>query len=152
MEEQEQNSAQTQESPPKNKQSGALAIADIAKDTIGGVVSFQKISKLSSFLLLGTALFFDFLQAIVQPIQILGQVLAMGVDIFAFLTFIVWFLIIGVSFISPGRLVSIVGTFLVELVPVLDALPVWTFYILIMILLENSGIGVKGAIKLISKL
>ncbi|MFZ3020025.1 MAG: hypothetical protein WA051_00700 [Minisyncoccia bacterium] len=138
--------------PTSNPIKVASALVDASSEILGGILSFQKISKTTSVFLVSTALFFDFLQLILQPIAFLGQALAMGVDIFAFLTFGLWFLLIGVSFVRPSRLIGIVGTFLIELIPILDALPAWTFYIFIMIILENSGVGAKASTKLIPKL
>lgn len=73
-----------------------------------------------------TALFFDALQAILI-FFIIGAIANSFIAVFAGLTFYVWFKTHNVSFSSPKRLAAIGGGWLIELIPVLNIIPTWTF-------------------------
>lgn len=70
-------------------------------------------------------------------IPVVGNVFAIvattALSIFAWLTFYTWFKIKGVNFSSPKRALAFNGGFLIELIPVLNALPAWTAAVLIII-------------------
>lgn len=73
-------------------------------------------------LMVSVALFYDALQ------WLLGWIF-MGwlVSIFAWLTFYVWFKTRGMSFMTPKRLATFGGSFIIELIPIVgDVLPTWT--------------------------
>lgn len=72
-----------------------------------------------------TALFFDTVQAILTIFGI-GLVASPFISVFAGLTFFVWFMMHGISLMSPKRLTAMGGGFLAELIPAVDALPAWT--------------------------
>lgn len=85
-------------------------------------------------LMISTALFFDALQASVQLVWILGQILAGLVAIYAFLTFWLWFRLYGIKFSTPKRSAVMGGGFIIELIPILNVLPAWTLAVTIIIL------------------
>lgn len=76
-------------------------------------------------LMLVTAGIIDAVQAFLLLFAI-GAVLNTFISIFMVFVFFLWFMMHGVSFVSPKRLMGMGGGFLVELIPVLDALPAWT--------------------------
>ncbi|MFZ2522013.1 MAG: hypothetical protein WAX44_01915 [Minisyncoccia bacterium] len=80
----------------------------------------------TAILMIGTALFFDALQALIGWIPIAGNFLADLLSIGIFLTFLVWFWFNGIKMITPKRLGSMVAGGLVEMVPYLNLLPAWT--------------------------
>lgn len=75
-------------------------------------------------LMIGTAVFYDALQALLTLI-FMGWL----VGIFAGLTFYVWFKSYGISFMKPKRFVTFSGSFLIEIIPFLSILPAWTLAI-----------------------
>jgi hypothetical protein len=72
------------------------------------------------------AVFFDILQWAL--VFILMGWLA---GLFAFLTFYVWFKSYGISFMKPKKALALFGGGLIEVIPVLSALPAWTVAVLI---------------------
>lgn len=80
-------------------------------------------------LMVGTAVFFDVLQWLLA--FILMDWLA---GFFAFLTFYVWFKIYGMNFMTPKRVATMGTALIIEVIPVLAALPAWTGAVAILIL------------------
>lgn len=87
----------------------------------------------SIFLLIGTALFFDALQAICTLTVVLLPV-SYIVTFFAFMTFWFWFRTKGIKFNTKVRSMSFGGASILELIPFLSALPGWTLAVSIIIL------------------
>lgn len=77
-------------------------------------------------LMILTALFFDGLQIALEFVFGLGLVVDSFVSIFAIFTFTVWFKMHDISFVNPKRLAAMGGGFFIEVIPGLNALPVWT--------------------------
>lgn len=73
-------------------------------------------------LMIGSALLFDGLQALLTPIF-----LGWAVGIFAFLTFWLWFRMYGISFMRPKRLATMGAASIIEMIPFLSVIPAWTF-------------------------
>lgn len=92
-------------------------------------------------LIIGTALFFDVLQWALA--YIFMDWLA---GFFAFLTFYVWFKILGMSFMSPKRIATMGGAFIIEIVPVLSMLPAWTGAVTILILDHKAKIALANGL------
>lgn len=59
-------------------------------------------------------------------------------DVWAFLTLYIWLKLHGVSFANPKRGLTMAGTLLVELIPVLNALPAWTASVVIIFLTTRA--------------
>jgi hypothetical protein len=72
-------------------------------------------------LMIVTAIFFDVLQWFFTFI-FLGWL----VGFFAFLTFFMWFMSHGISFMKPKRFLVFSGTTLAEIIPFLSIIPAWT--------------------------
>ncbi len=87
----------------------------------------ERISLITLSFLSGTALFFDFLQAILN-VAFIGIVLNFLINIIAWLTFYLWFKLLGVGLIDSGirKAVIMWGGMLLELIPIFNTLPVWT--------------------------
>lgn len=97
----------------------------------------KEVSKIIMWAMIAVALFFDGTQALVVYIYfipfvglVLGPLIAGGVSFFAFMTFSLWFRLAGMKFNS--KIVSTtVGTFFIELIPLLNSLPAWTLSVVI---------------------
>jgi|GEM_PF-2901203 len=88
--------------------------------------------------MLGVALFYDFMQikvSLMHTLPFVGNVIAwLGttiIDLYALLTFFVWFKVHDVSFANPKRGLTMAGALIVELVPILNAVPAWTLAVII---------------------
>lgn len=91
----------------------------------------SKISESQKWLMLGTAIFFDFI-SLINLLPIIGWVLGWIVWLCAFMTFWLWFMMCGVKFSKPKNLFSFGGGSIIEFIPGLNVLPAWTatvFYI-----------------------
>ena len=113
----------------------------------------HKISVITGGLMIGVAIFYDLLQVgvnLLHGIPILGNIAALLggflVTIWAWLTFYLWFKLNGVGFLNPKRAFALNGGFLIELIPVVNALPAWTLAVSLLIattraeeLLEKAG-------------
>lgn len=94
----------------------------------------------TTWLMIGTAIFFDALQALLTFI-FMGWL----VSVFASLTFWLWFRLHGISFMKPKRLLTFGGASLVELVPFLSIIPAWTAAVAYLAL-ETKVMAVAGKI------
>jgi hypothetical protein len=93
----------------------------------------DKLNFTSMFLLIGTALLFDALQAICTLTVILLPV-SYVVTFVAFMTFWFWFRTKGIKFNTKVRSMSFGGASVLELIPFLSALPGWTLAVSVIIL------------------
>jgi hypothetical protein len=116
----------------QTEMSRELRAKQMKAEIIGKVESEQKISSGSAFLLVGTAIFFDVFQTILNMIPIIGQILSMMVTGVAWGTFKLWFFTKGVKF-------SQTKTVIIELVPIVNVIPVWTISVLIAIGKDRTG-------------
>ena len=100
------------------------------------------------------AIFFDVLQFGVNFIIGPGQIGAPLMEIFAQLTFWLWFKLNGISYTSSKRLASVAGGMLVGVIPFVDMLPELTIEIIIIlstITIEDAVANkVPGGAKLVS--
>ncbi len=80
--------------------------------------------------MLGVAVFFDTLNALIQLIPIAGQIIAVYLGIFAQLLFWFWFTINGVTF-NTAKSFRFFGINILELIPLLNALPALTASVII---------------------
>lgn len=85
----------------------------------------SSLPKTTIVLMTVTAIFFDALQAILTFFGI-GLVASPFISIVAGLTFFLWFMMHGISVMTPKRLLGLGGGFFGELIPAIDALPGWT--------------------------
>lgn len=79
---------------------------------------YARISKATAILMVSSAVFYDVIELSVDWIPFLGQVLALFVDIFALLHFVLWFVLCGVNLMSPKKVARFWLPMLLELVPV----------------------------------
>lgn len=121
----------------------------------------EDISKITMWAMIAVALFFDGIQFaanLMTFIPFVGFILALvvssGVSLFAWLTFFLWFHLSGIKFDSKIA-VTTVGAFFIELIPLLNALPVWTLsVVLVFLFLKTKKITSKilpGSEKLLGK-
>lgn len=80
-------------------------------------------------LMISTAIFIDVLQWLFAFIF-----MDWLVGFYAFLTFFVWFKLYGMKFMTPKRIATMGGAFIIEIIPVLSTLPAWTGAVVILIL------------------
>ncbi len=99
-----------------------------------------KLSAETVWFMIGTALFFDFL-------QFLFTFIFMGwlVGIFAGLTFWFWFRGHGISFKKASRWGSFAFTYLIEMLPFISAIPAWTVEVSYIALTNKLQEVVPGA-------
>ncbi|MEQ1561335.1 MAG: hypothetical protein ABL899_01270 [Nitrospira sp.] len=93
----------------------------------------EEIGDIQSIMLISTAVFFDICQALADFIPFAGWIAGVFVNIFAFLTFYVWLKMLGMSFVNPKRAGIMGGGFLIEMIPIVNALPAWTFAVVTLI-------------------
>ncbi|KND48335.1 MAG: hypothetical protein AB198_02480, partial [Parcubacteria bacterium C7867-003] len=92
-----------------------------------------QIKDTTAILMIGTALFFDLLQAVLGWIPVVGNILADAMSMFIFLTFLLWFWMNGIKMITPKRLTSLMGGGVIEMIPYLNLLPAWTLVVVYLI-------------------
>lgn len=93
----------------------------------------QEIKKVTAAFMIIVALIFDGVQALVNLIPVIGQVLSFFISIFSFLTFYVWFKMNGVSFSKPKKVLRFWGGAFVEAIPILNVLPALTLSVFVML-------------------
>ncbi len=116
------------EGEKKNREPKAIEKTTVGKffNVYGNIKKGRAVLGTTSvFLMLSTFLLFDLTQAVLN-LTFVGVVLVPIVDIVAILTMYVWFRGKGVNLASPKRLKRMLVGALIDVVPVLDALPVWT--------------------------
>lgn len=124
----------------------------------------SKLKDSTVFLMIGTALFFDFIQALVGWIPIVGNILSDVLSVFIFMTFSLWFWSNGIKMITPKRLSSMIAGGLIEMIPFVNILPAWTCVVIYLIgttkikelaqkhpTLAKGAVAVGGKIKKINK-
>jgi hypothetical protein len=98
----------------------------------------QRIKIWMGGLMLMVAVTIDLIQALLTLVAI-GLVLSPLITIGATVLFWIWFKILGISFVSnPKRLVTFAAESIGELIPAIDALPLWTIGTLGTILITRS--------------
>jgi len=80
---------------------------------------------------------YDAVQAFLDFILI-GLLFNWAISIWAWLTFFVWFSILGVKFGNPKKSLSLVGSLLIKLIPLLDMLPAWSGMVALIIAQEKA--------------
>lgn len=85
-------------------------------------------------LMVGVALFFDAFQFLINLIPIAGQILASGVELVVMGIFYFWFKSYDISFATPKRAAIMGSSFILELIPILNALPAITLAVLLVAL------------------
>lgn len=101
----------------------------------------EKFGETTVYLMIGTALFFDTLIALIDLFDLftfgLASILLGSLfDFFALMTFTFWFKIKGASF-GARRTTSIVAGFVTKFIPFVDMLPDWTIAIFFSFMQEN---------------
>ncbi len=112
---------------------------------------FQKRNRVQTkdfILMIGTALFYDSLQILISLIPYVGWILSPVFSIFAGLTFFLWNAIKGWGS-SKTRKQFIIKWFLpaIELIPILNVLPVWTLRVLLQLIFLKGEDAVYNASK-----
>ena len=93
----------------------------------------RKIGFMQAGFMIGVAVIFDLAQAGIELISVgfLGWLFNPLVSIFASMTFFMWFTLNEVSFLKPTKLITMLGTTLIELIPWLNDVPAWTLGVII---------------------
>ncbi|MBX4210600.1 hypothetical protein KW783_01360 [Candidatus Parcubacteria bacterium] len=91
------------------------------------------IPKTTGYFMIAVALSIDGVQFLLTFIPIVGWIINMILSGMAWLIFYMWFKSRGISFGSPKRALSLNGGFLLELIPIFDALPGWTATVMILV-------------------
>ncbi len=85
----------------------------------------RKFSPTSVFLMVGTALIYDGMGLLLN-LTVVGSIITPVINVLAFCTFYLWFKLKGVKFNKLSNVSVMGGTSIIEFVPFLNALPVWT--------------------------
>lgn len=105
----------------------------------------RKIDNTTFVLMLCVAVCIDSVQFALNFLLIIGWIIIWMMNVLAWLTFYLWFKIKGVNFSNPKRGLSLFGGFLIELIPVINALPAWTMAV---VLIAGSSRAEELAAKL----
>lgn len=122
----------------------------------------QRIGNMQGALMIAVAATVDGIQFLLNFIPFVGWIFTALISIFAWLTFFVWFKFNGVGFLEGKAAVLkfslIFGVSILEIIPVLNDLPAWIAYIVLMILIVraedvmyNKIGGIKKMPKILSK-
>ena len=98
----------------------------------------RRISRTVAGLMVGTAALVDSGQFVLNLIPVLGQFMGLMMSFIAFIGFVLWFALMGVNFIAGRRagmkMMAAFGTTIVELVPLVQALPAMSMGVAITII------------------
>lgn len=91
----------------------------------------RKISNTTFGLMIVVAVFVDLIQLLLNLIPVIGWIIIWGVNILAWMTFYVWFKTKGVSLSKPTRILGFLGSFFIELIPIINVLPASTLMVVL---------------------
>lgn len=92
----------------------------------------RRISKPTAAIMVSTALFFDLIGLLLNFIPFIGWIIIWILNVIIWLILFFWFKIKGVKY-SSKRALNLGGGLLLEMIPILDALPAWTLAVILMI-------------------
>jgi len=94
----------------------------------------ERINNVTAGLMVAVALLYDGVQMFLEWIGI-GFIVNWILNIWAWLTFFVWFKLRGVSFAAnPKRALAFNGGFLIEFIPIIEELPIWTAVVVVTVI------------------
>lgn len=100
-----------------------------------------RVSSVNISFMLAIAIIFDLLQFLLT-LTVIGALLSWLVTAFAVCMFAIWFLILGVNYFSgrkaAAKMASVIGTAVIEFIPVINALPSITIGVLAIALVSRS--------------
>lgn len=91
-----------------------------------------RIGKTKKFFMVSIAICFDILELILA-VFLIGAVLNRFITLLEYFLYLMWFMFSKVQFTKPKNLSRMGGTFLIEMIPVLGALPMFTVGVLMTI-------------------
>lgn len=98
----------------------------------------KRISSFTAGFMITVAVFFDGIQFLLNLIPLIGTASAEVLGIIAWLIFYIWFKMKGVSFSDTKKSAALLLGGIVELMPVLSALPAWTLSTVLIIALTRA--------------
>lgn len=105
-----------------------------------------KIDNITAVLMIGTAVLIDSIQAFLLFILI-GPFVNWLISIFAWMTFFLWFMLKGVTFTkNPKKIFTLAGGSLLEVIPIVASLPIWTLTISTTIFMERAENKLKSTL------
>lgn len=107
---------------------------------------FDRIGAVTAILMIGIAIFYDAIELVVDLIPLVGQAVAFYIDIFATAHFALWFMICGVSLVSPKKIIRFWLPVLIEFlpVPVIDTFVLTLGIVLtIFVTWTEDGVGIS---------
>jgi len=111
-----------------------------------------KLKESQKWLMLGVAIAVDATSALVNLIPIVGQIASFFVGLFFTMTFWLWFKMNGMNFSKPKNILGLAGGSIIEMIPVLNALPAWTATVLYLTrvekIIDKTVAQVPGASKI----
>jgi hypothetical protein len=102
----------------------------------------HRVGNVAMTLMLITSILFDGVQILLQFIPIIGQVISLLLGVFAAAFYAIWFMLLGVPYFKGKKagvkLAAAFSSVIVEIIPIVDALPGITFGVLAVILASRS--------------
>jgi hypothetical protein len=92
----------------------------------------RRISKPTAIIMVSIIAFLELIQILLNFLPGPGWIVIWLMDVLIWLTYFLWFKIKGVGF-SSKRALNLGGSFLIEMIPIIDALPGWTLAVILMI-------------------
>lgn len=89
----------------------------------------SKINKSTAVMMVCVAGFIDLIQFLLNFIPLVGWVIIWIINAIVWLTFYIWFRARGINFNSK-KSTNLAGAFVLEFIPIVDALPAWTFAVI----------------------
>lgn len=122
------------------EQEEARAIKEQAKNTNSeGDLPFTTFA-----LMLGTAIFFDVLTALINLLPLGGGIISSFIlEPFIILTFWIWCKSKGINFTKGSRGILTAVTLIIGFIPIINALPEWTLAIIMLKVTSKSKRGLK---------
>lgn len=119
-----------------------------------------RIGTITAGLMIGVAVLVDGLQFLLT-LTVIGSLVAMLVSAFAWITFVLWFALLGVSYFDRGaatRGLILLSSIIVELIPLVNALPATTLGVVALVIhtriedkkrmnLPQNASGNQGALR-----
>ncbi len=93
----------------------------------------HSITKTTKFFMVSVAVIFDLIQFGISFIPILGEIVAMFINLFGQMTFWLWFKMHGIEYNSTKRLAAFATGAVIGFIPILDMLPELTFEVILIL-------------------
>jgi hypothetical protein len=102
----------------------------------------HRVGNVAMMLMLMASILLDGVQILLQFIPIIGQIISLLLGVLAAVFFALWFMLLGVNYFSGKKagvkLAAVFSSVIVEIIPIVDALPAISFGVLAVIMASRS--------------